>query len=190
MESDRIDQGIKVVLGGDAEAYGEIVRLTQDRLRAFILHYCPWPDAVDDVAQETYIYAYEHLSEYAAGTNFIAWLRALARHRVLLHSRRLAAHARREQRYADALVAEHAAKPAEAEPVPDRVSALRKCIEKLPDAKARELLRRRYQLGERLKESARVLERTTTAIGVVLFRIRERLRLCVEQQLAANRGTE
>ena len=187
MDSERIDRCVQEVLAGNRDAFGEIVRLTQDRLRAGLLQQCPWPDAVDDVAQETYVYAYRHLAEYAPGTDFLAWLRALARHRALTYMRSAAARARRERRYADALLAERAADAPAEVATPDRLQALRTCMEALP-RNARALLEQRYEL----KESGRGVERegqTPAALRVTLFRIRERLRACVESKQAAGRGT-
>ena len=95
MKDERIDACVDAVRRGDLARFEEIVRLTQDRLRAFVLHSCPFADAADDVAQETYLYAYKHLDDYATGTDFFAWLRSLARHRVLLQIRKSTAAARR-----------------------------------------------------------------------------------------------
>jgi RNA polymerase sigma-70 factor (ECF subfamily) len=187
MDSDAIEAHVKAACAGRPEAFREIVRLTQDRLRAFILHYCPWPDAVDDVAQETYIHAYEHLREYAPGTHFLSWLRALARHRVLTHVRLVASQARRERRHADALAADRMAQADEAGPAVDRIDALRECLEKLPD-RSRDMISRRYQRGESAREIGEALRVASNNVLVLLFRIRERLRLCVEQKLAAGGG--
>ena len=188
MDSERIDQCVQAVRAGNREAFGEIVRLTQDRLRAYLLQFCPWPDSMDDVAQESYVYAYRHLAEYACGTDFFAWLRVLARHRARSCLRAVSARSRRERRYADALLAERVAERPETEAVPDRLQALRACIQALP-RHARALLEQRYALPADEFAAAEREGQASAALRVTLFRIRERLRLCVESKQAAGRGS-
>jgi len=188
MDGDDLDQKIRAVVEGKTESYREVVLLTQDRLRAYLLHYCPWPDTIDDVAQETYLYAYEHLKDYSPGTNFLAWLRTLAKHRVQILTRKLANQARRDRRYGDALLAEQLAQAAEPDPGSDRIEALRGCLGKLGD-RPREIITRRYSLGQTTHQIAEALQMARNHVLVLLFRIRERLRLCVQGQLPEAGGS-
>src|SRR5688572_598599 len=77
------DTLVKAVKAGDLDKYGELVRQHQASVRAFIATYCPNWEIVDDIAQQTFIWAFEHFSEYTPGTRFPAWLKAIARNKLL-----------------------------------------------------------------------------------------------------------
>jgi len=79
----RLEDLIAKVKSGDVASYGPVVAEFQGRLRAFIATFCPDRSEVDEVAQRTFIWAYEHLGEYEVGTRFYSWLKAIARNMLL-----------------------------------------------------------------------------------------------------------
>ena len=83
-----LDQAIHSVKRGDTSAYGQIIRLTERRLRASLALQVPDREFVDEVAHLAYITAYEKLEDYMDGTNFLAWLKRIANNHLRNESRR------------------------------------------------------------------------------------------------------
>ena len=65
-----VEQAIQATVNGQIDCYEIVVREYQGRLRAFIAAYCPDQSQIDDIAQRTFIWAYEHLRDYRSGTRF------------------------------------------------------------------------------------------------------------------------
>lgn len=75
--------------GGDAAAFGALVRTHQSRLRGFLLRLTRGDRALaDDLAQETFIAAHRKISQYRAEGSFAGWLYAIAWSRFRMAARR------------------------------------------------------------------------------------------------------
>lgn len=178
-----IDAAVRQVREGRLEAYDEVVRAHQAELRAFIAAYCPEASQVDELAQRTFVWAYEHLAEYALGTRFHAWLKSIARNLLLAELEQLQREARQKQKYLRHLQALHA-QQALAEDDGRLAERLRGCVEALPEH-ARTLLRERYEKRTPLETLARESGRDLAALKSALFRLRQALRRCVERKQVA-----
>ncbi len=187
-EANPLDQAIARVRQGDTEAFTEVVLATQDRLRAYIIWACPDPNTAEDIAQEVYLYAWRNMQQYEIGTDLQAWLKTIARYRILKHAERLSAQAQREKRHFDELLFNFAAQPdaslATSERQDEQIVILRGCLRKLPP-KQLELIRQRYERNLDANALAKLLNRSVASIRVNLFRIREQLRRCVKAALAS-----
>jgi RNA polymerase sigma-70 factor (ECF subfamily) len=181
---------IRKARSGDVDSYGPIVTEFQGRLRAFIAALCPDRDQVDEVAQRTFIWAYEHLGDYEPGTRFYSWLKAIAGNVLLSEleiQRREARNRRRHLAHVEATACrKHLAAEADERRL-EMVEALRSCLEKLP-AEQRRLIRRRYEEPEPIAAIARDINRSEGGVKVTLFRIRQALRKCIEGRLAGAGG--
>jgi RNA polymerase sigma-70 factor (ECF subfamily) len=71
--------------------------------------------------------------------------------------------------------------------MPARQAALESCLERLPE-KSRRLLTLRYAEDASVAEVATAVQSTVGAVRVMLFRIRNLLSHCIEEQLA-NEGS-
>lgn len=161
------------------------VRREQAGLRAFIASLGMRAEAVDDVAQEAFVIAFQKLVTFERGTNFGAWLRTIARLLVLQELRR----EDRRQR----VLAEHVAEvlaeldaPASAGG-PDHAAqaeALRLCLRELP-LQGRDLVQRRYFENSPPAVIASQLGRTANDVRQALFRLRAALHACVTRRIAA-----
>ncbi|NOX83217.1 MAG: RNA polymerase sigma factor [Alphaproteobacteria bacterium] len=78
----------------DGAAFTELVRRHQARLRAFLRRLCGSAHLADDIAQETFIKAYEGLTSFRGGASFRSWLYAIAYREFLQDRRREKAAAR------------------------------------------------------------------------------------------------
>jgi RNA polymerase sigma-70 factor (ECF subfamily) len=168
------------VLGGNTDAYFELVRRYQHRLRCVLSFHCASADEVEEHVQEAFVNAYAHLDSYDGRSPFFPWLKAIALNALRMELRRRTA----DQSARDYL---RGVQMAAAESGPDadaRLAALEACLRKLDKPQA-ELVASKYRAGRPLAALARLAGITETAMKVRLFRIREALRECVERSLAA-----
>lgn len=65
----------RLAMFGDRQAFNELVRQNQSALRRFFLHLTLGDQMLsDDLAQDTFIKAWTHLSQYSAKASFQTWL--------------------------------------------------------------------------------------------------------------------
>jgi RNA polymerase sigma-70 factor (ECF subfamily) len=153
------------------------------RLRAYILTLLPNRTDADDVLQETSLTMWDKFDPAAPPTEFLAWARRVAYHKVLdFYKRSQRAQARLSQIFLTRL-AEAAADPAGTLRLDDRREALAGCVEKLPP-QDRELLTRRFADGATTQSASEQLGRSVDAVYKALARLRESLFRCVENTLA------
>ena len=184
-----LDELISKAKSGDIESYGLAVSEPQGRLSAFIAAWCADASQIDDLAQRTFIWAYEHLDQYEPGTRFYAWLKAIAGNMLLSElefQRREASNRRRYLAHMQATdCIEKLARKSDAMDA-DPAEALKACMDSLPP-ESRLLIARRYERPEPIASIARDLAKTETSVKVALFRIRQKLRKCIEGRLATAR---
>jgi RNA polymerase sigma-70 factor (ECF subfamily) len=72
-ESNDIDL-INRVINGDNEAYKEIIEKYQNSVYSLIYRLCGNKTEAEDITQETFIKAYEHLKDFKIGYKFSNWL--------------------------------------------------------------------------------------------------------------------
>jgi len=92
----------------DQAAFGELVRRHQSRIRGWLRKLTRNPAAADDIAQDTFIKAWDKLASFAGQGRFEAWLMKIAYTEFLMAHRRT----RGEQRLAAAVEAEIVEPPA------------------------------------------------------------------------------
>jgi RNA polymerase sigma-70 factor (ECF subfamily) len=165
---------------GDPDAYGVVVAAYQARLRAFIAGYVPRAEWVDDLAQQTFVSAYQSLRQFQPGTNFYAWLRGIAYNHLRAELERTNRRSRLERDYVlEVSAGELRRRLDEGERDEEAIEALRECVGLLSGS-ARELVQRYYGEGLALGAIGAKLGRTAESLKVSLFKIRARLKECVE----------
>ena len=172
---------------GSPEAFSEIVRRFQSRVRAYLAGYVRDGDVVDDLAQETFLSAYRGLSSYRGKATLGVWLVAIARNLAVSYLRdqvRKRAHEGGLVRSTlDRLflqrIESDSLDPAEE----DRgILALEECLGTLPPHSA-ELVQGHYFGNRSAAELARSSGKNDSTVRVTLVRIRQALRRCVELRL-------
>lgn len=185
MDSSELDQLAVAAQGGDREAFRLIFLETQRGLRLNIAAHAASREQVEEILQSTYVAAFEHLAQYRPTQTLRAWLAAIARNQLVDRWRETRRFASLSGAALDELLAtelvdelddEEAA--AAARRMTERLA---QCLERLP-GNARAMIDRRYREGLPLAELARRFRRSTEAIGVALFRIRQGLRRCLENE--------
>src|SRR5262249_5843916 len=115
---------------------------------------------------------------------FIVWALSLAKWAVATHYRKLSREQRIFAAFSDELLDQLAEAMIEQQPlVSAKQAALERCVEKLPE-KSRHLVNLRYEQRASAEQIAAVLSSTVASVRVMLFRIRNLLADCIENDLA------
>lgn len=181
---ENLQEQVRQVLDGDRDAYGDIVREHQEMLLAYAAFRVPDAALVDEVVQQTFIRAYQQLSEYRPDKDFGVWLRTICHFMILAELKRLSRDRRHKETYREAVRHHLVAEALEQDLHPDRdaVQSLNICMERLQD-RSRKILAWRYQESLKLDDIARRVGQTTGWVATTLFRIRDTLRKCMEAQI-------
>lgn len=167
------------VLAGEIDLYAEIVRRYQSdvwRAAAYLLRD---PRTTEDLVQQAFVNAFQHLDRFRRGEDFGVWIKAIARNLAKQELRTRSREDRRMEVYQE-LVESHR-KTEERETAV--AEALRVCREKLPERGA-EALTMRYERALPFEEIADALGATVNATRQLLSRVRIALRDCIEKRLA------
>ncbi|MFT5129558.1 MAG: RNA polymerase sigma-70 factor (ECF subfamily) [Rhodothermales bacterium] len=176
---------IQRVLSGDTEAFRELVREYGLSLRSYLAGKMHHMDDIDDVAQEALLAAFYSLDRFDQELEFGAWLRGIARYKLLNHlrsSERRNSAMTRFRAEADAIIHEDLEREA-AELKNINIEALLTCISRLPE-RARRVVRAGLD-GVKGELLAAELSTTATAIYNLQWRTNQTLRKCVRKETQA-----
>jgi RNA polymerase sigma-70 factor (ECF subfamily) len=169
------------VARGRTEAFGQIVRDYALPLRTYLASQVHHLDDVDDLAQEVFLAALGSLATFRRSDDFEAWLRGIARNKLLVYyrsqSRRRQA-LRRFREEVTALIVEDLEHAAESTPA-EMIERLLRCIAELPDR-----LRRVVRAGLDGDRPAEIAQALSTTVGVVYnlhYRANQLLRECLQR---------
>lgn len=166
----------------DTNDFVELFARHQRTIYAYVRTLTGRPQDADDVFQDVTLVLWKKRGEFAVGTSFLAWACRVAFFEVL-------AFAKRRQRgglvcFDETLLADLAVHAAErAHVASERLTALRECMDRLPD-RSRELIERRYAPGGNVKRLADEIGRTANSLSVTLHNIRRSLLECIERKTA------
>ena len=167
---------IQRIRSGETQEFGLLVNRHGPSLMVFVGRLIEQPEDVEDVVQNTFVAAYEHLKDYEPHrASLLTWLQRIAYHEALYHLRK-----RKRQVLLPLDVGEDV--PDE---LPETTTAeqLDEAIQKLPPED--QMLLQLYYFDERpLKEIAYItdtaddsLNREVSRLSSQLHRIRQRLRI-------------
>jgi RNA polymerase sigma-70 factor (ECF subfamily) len=144
------------------------------------------PDWVDDMAQETFLVAWQRLDEFDRSRDFGKWIRGIARH--------LAANERRKRGRRLRILSEHLYdilsvhcpddEPGDPEETRRMIRAMRECLAGLPK-RSRALLMRRYREEHNASAIARSLRMTSAAVRKRLSRLRRAVQDCIREKVGS-----
>ena len=155
----------------------------QSALRLYVASLCPGESAAADVAQQANATIWKKRSEFALGTNFKAWIFAIARYEVLNFRKKQARDSRLvfSEELEDIMAEEI---PSLANDLEDRQLALRGCLENLKTGE-RDLILHRYFHRTPLRDYSSKVGRPVGSLKVTLHRIRGKLANCIEGKISA-----
>ena len=173
---------IQKVLNGDRDAYRAIVKEYGSVVRACLAGHLSSTDTVEDLAQETFVAAYEHLRDFKLDQDFGPWIKGIARNKLLMHLRRSYQHGEALEKLRARAAQEVFEDVARRQDGDDTaaVDRLRACFEKLPQRISGVLQARYY---ERVTVTAIASRHRTSvsAISSLLFRGRKELEACMSR---------
>jgi RNA polymerase sigma-70 factor (ECF subfamily) len=149
---------------GDRSSFDELVVRYRPQLVAFLARRLADASEAEDVAQETFLRAYDRIDQYDPGRPFGTWLFTIGKHVAANHAVARGRRAIREGRGAQAEVAD---RPTGGE--------LWTRAQTVLSADAYRVLWLRYAQGMTVREIATELGRSSVAIKVMLFRARRRM---------------
>jgi RNA polymerase sigma-70 factor, ECF subfamily len=176
---------------GSDEAFGELVQLYQERVRAYLGRFIRDPNVVDDLAQNTFLSSYRKLGSWRGDASLGTWLLAIAKNEALLYLRAERLRREREAGAIEAVLAgdrgmegEDAIETRELE-----LAALEKCLQGLPEHSAR-LIREFYFEGRTAREISEESGTKEVSVWVTILRIRRALRDCIQARLTMEENRE
>lgn len=157
--------------GGDGAAFAALVERYQRPVHALARRLLRHPDDAEDAAQETFLRAYTRLDSYRPGSDFRAWLLAIAAHRCLDQLRRK----RAAPLAVDEVLAAPGDGPEEVLLRAERRREVARAVAALP-AHYRAVVDLRYRQGYSYSELGPALGIPLTTMRMRLFRAHRRLR--------------
>ena len=179
------------IRGGDQSCFEVIVRRLERPLRAWLATHASPAIDVDEVAQRTFVIAFNKLDTYEPGTDFAAWIFTIARYQLMAELKRLRRVADYHARFAPELLERELERRVQ-EPVERdeaRLDHLRKCLASMGDH-LRKYVIWRYDEEIPLDEMAKRTGRSVGAIKKQLWQIRRKLQHCVEARMKTESVTE
>jgi RNA polymerase sigma-70 factor (ECF subfamily) len=135
----------------------------------------------EDVVQQVALTVARRFDEYDGTRPFIAWALWLAKSRIADHYRK---QGRERLVFSEALMDQLAEVLVHQQPGRTaRHEALEHCLDKLPE-KSRQILALRYEDGAPMERVAEAIESSAGAVRVMLFRIRNLVADCVNNELS------
>jgi RNA polymerase sigma-70 factor (ECF subfamily) len=168
-------------LAGDKDAIRDVIWEYGPGVRLFLAGHLFDPDSVDDLAQETFIAAYESLERFDPEADLGLWLKGIARNRLLMYLRRVSQQGKALEKLKAQVLQEVFPDVSRIQETDggDTLDRLRECLGKLPEH-ARKVIEARHLKREKVSAIARRLETTVEAISSLLFRGRKQLEACIE----------
>lgn len=172
----------KYAQGGDADAFGDIVRATHDGVRGYLrARMRDWASA-DDLAQDVFVTAFLKIRDFRGESTVEIWLRGIARNHLRNFLRKHREEAVGGSGELQALL-DQSCDHWDREGVADgRLQALRECLAQLPE-QATALLKERYVKDRNVREIAKESGRGYSALAMQFLRMREVLAECIERKL-------
>ncbi len=166
---------IDQTLAGNTQAYGVLVEKYQDFIFTIVVRMVKVKEEAEEVAQDTFIKAFESLESFRGDSKFSSWLYSIAYRKALDRLRK-------NKRYqtsplieeiteTDATDLDNALQQLE---VKERSLKIQECIKQLPEIEAA-LITLYYFEEQSVKEIAQVTELSEDNIKVKLYRSRKKL---------------
>lgn len=175
------DALIRAAQAGDHTAFAALLDAHLPHVRTFLALKAPVPQLVDELAHDTFVFAFRRLDEFWPGTSFRAWVRAIAWNLLRAEVQRFAREQVNREKFTAWQLAEW--ETSAAEPTPSaEAEHLQACLDQL-DGPLRELITLKYRDDQSTETIAARLKRSLVWVRVSLFRVRGQLRECIEAKL-------
>jgi len=182
-DSEQIKQAVRKVLAGDRDAFRVLVREHGLMIRSYVGSQLHRSDETEDLSQEVFMDAYRGLDQFDIDADFGAWLRGIARNKLLMHFRTTQRRERRETEFREevARLLEHDLERIYADQSEHAIEALLRCIGKLP-----ERMRHVVRAGLGGTKASKLATELSTSVGAIYnlnYRANSMLRACVTEEI-------
>ena len=172
---------IQAAQSGDETAFAALLDAHLPHVRTFLALKAPVPQLVDELAHDTFVFAFRHLDDFKPGTSFRAWVRAIAWNLLRAEVQRYAREQVQQEKFATWQIAEFESSAGESTSAAE-AEHLHDCLAQL-DGPLRELITLKYRDDHSTETIAARLKRSLVWVRVSLFRVRAQLRECIEAKL-------
>jgi RNA polymerase sigma-70 factor (ECF subfamily) len=177
---------IQQVQEGNLDAFGRLMDVHVRRLRAVIALNSPVTHLIDEIAHETYVFAFNHIHDFQRGTSFFAWIKSIAWNLLRAEIQRFSREQANQAKYAERRVVDVAPqKPIERSA--KELDGLEKCLDRVPP-RLKQLIQMRYHLSFSTEEIAERAGQSAAWVRTTLCRLRKQLKDCVEDRLSAEKS--
>lgn len=173
---------IEMTKDGQRHAYSILVRRYEASVRACLRVRLSNIHEAEDLAQETFILAYDKLEQFQEGASFAAWLRGIAINLLRNHQRKHSAIAVGGNDELENLINQQIEQDYDSNNETDLISHLKLCIAKLDD-KMRTLLSEHFTLGYSLTELCKKYGDRHSTMTMRMYRLRQKLKACIENKV-------
>ena len=172
---------------GSEEAFTEIVRRNQARVRAYLIRMVRDRDLADELAQDVFLIAFREMKRFRPGAKVSTWLLGIARNRALTRLRDEARRLRREADTVSTALSAWRLKQLESQPenLDERkreLEAMDLCIDSLPEKTAR-AIKEYYGRSRSAADLGRTFGMKENAFRMWMFRARQEIRKCVQNRM-------
>ncbi len=167
---------------GDQDAFAALLDAHLPHVRTFLALKAPVPQLVDELAHDTFVFAFRHLNKFQPGTSFRAWVRAIAWNLLRAEVQRFAREQVNREKFTAWQLAEWETSATETTPSAE-AEHLHDCLAQL-DGPLSELMMLKYRDEHSTEAIAARLKRSLVWVRVSLFRVRQQLRECIEAKRA------
>jgi RNA polymerase sigma-70 factor (ECF subfamily) len=181
MTRDEANMLVREVLAGNRQEYEKLVYAYQHYVRSVVAGYCHNSADIEEVTHDAFVKAYMKLADYDPSRgSFHWWVAGIARNTLLDWFRRRKARQAHILEYMQDIEGQMPSGEYEMEQMESLRAALRACLERLSSDEA-DLVRWRYEARRTSAQIAESLGKKAGAVRRALQRVRQRLRLCIEQ---------
>ncbi|WP_448249655.1 RNA polymerase sigma factor [Thalassotalea agariperforans] len=173
---------INMTLDGQRHAYSILVRRYESAIRACLRVRLNNIHEAEDLAQETFILAYDKLEQFQKDATFAPWLRGIAINLLRNQQRKHSAIAVGGNNELENLINQQIEQNYDSNNEIDLISHLRLCIAKLDD-KMRTLLSEHFTLGYSLTELCKKYGDRHSTMTMRMYRLRQKLKTCIENKV-------
>ena len=179
-----LEAAVDRVKGGDAEAFRIVVRETAALVRGYVGFFLSDKAAVDDVSQAVYLEIFKQIARYEPGTDFPAWVKAIARNHALAERRRRERKHEAHSNYVSqvrSMIETRALEMEQRQPIEEQLSRLEQCLARLPE-RMQNVVKLHYHEDYSAGRIAQTIKSTTGAVLNILYRARMALSRCIKTE--------
>ena len=170
---------ITQIKNGNTHLYREIIREYAPAVRSYLASRLFAKDMIEDLAQETFIAAYENINSFNLDQNFRQWLLGIASNKLKMYYRSTKTQKTAYEKVIDIIRnRQQEDEPEVEESTQQKNTKLHSCLEAIPE-RTRELLKAHYFQNIQIKQIAEIQKTTEDAISSLLYRTKRKLADCL-----------